>query len=149
MKPYTFKLLFLTVALAACLISCKKPAPNEWLKDNTTIVGVYPVIASFTLPTSQSATVAAGSTVRLDLRYWSDATINKINLNETIGTGSIQTVSSTPYQKAYSTISRTDSLILQYQVPAGVVSGTTIVMQADVINNNSLDATATVNLKIQ
>jgi hypothetical protein len=146
MKFNILKSLFVAGAITACFISCKKNDPDEWLKDNVTVVGKNPVIASFTIPAGQTAT--AGSTVKLDLRYWSEDAIDKINLNATIA-GTKTTVSTTPYQKAYSSVTRTDSLILQYPIPAGTASGTTITMEAQVVNKNSLTATSTVALKVQ
>lgn len=150
MKFNIFKLLFITGTVVAALSSCKKPDPNQWLKDNTTVIGYNPVIASFTTVPSGTTTAAAGSTVKLDLRYWSDGPIDKVNLNATVGTGGTkQTISTTPYQKAYSAVSRTDSLIMQYQVPAGTASGTAIVVEAQVVNKNALTVSSTISLKVQ
>jgi hypothetical protein len=152
MKIKLYKLLLASGVIAAVIAGCKKDDPNQFLKDNVTVVGYNPVIASFTtVPASTTATttVAAGATVKLDLRYWSDDAIDKVNLNATIGTAAKTTISTTPYQKAYSSVSRTDSLNLQYQVPAGTASGTTIVVEAQVINKNTLTAASTVNLKVQ
>lgn len=148
MKLKIFILLFITGALVTALAGCKKNAPNQWLLDNTTLIGYNPVIASFTtVPASTTAT--AGSTIKLDLRYWSQDVIDKVNLNATVGTNAKQTISTTPYQKAYSNVSRTDSLLLQYQVPAGTAPGTTIVVEAQVVNKNTLTISSTLNLKVQ
>jgi hypothetical protein len=82
--------------------------------------------------------VTSGTPVPLDLRYWSDDPIDKINLRATVGTGAQQLVSTTAYQKAYSSVSRTDSLILSYPVPAGLATGTAIVLEVEVVNKNTL-----------
>lgn len=152
MKFKIYKLLFVSIAFAVAIASCKKPDPNQFLKDNVTVVGYNPLIASFkivpvTVPATTTA--AAGSTVKLDLRYWSDDPIDKVNLNATVGAAAKQTISTTPYQRAYSAVSRTDSLNLTYQVPAGTATGTTIVVEAQVVNKNTLTATSTINLKVQ
>lgn len=149
MKFKIYQLLFIPVIVAVIAMGCKKVAPNQFLKDNVTIVGYNPVIASFTTTPAGTTTAVAGSTVKLDLRYWSDDPIDKINLNATVGSGGKANVSSTGYQKAYSTVSRTDSLNLQYQVPAGTAVGTIITVEAQVVNKNSLTATSTINLKVQ
>jgi len=150
MRSKIFKIFILSVAIAAIFCSCKKPKPNQWLLDNVTVVGHNPVIASFSVVAPQTTTVAAGSTVNLDLRYWSEDPIDKINLNATVGAaGTKQTVSTTTDQKAYSTVSRTDSLRIQYQVPTGLASGTTIALEAQIINKNTLTAATPLNLKIQ
>lgn len=139
-------LLFVSLALFS---ACKKDAPDQWLKDNIDIIGKVPVIAGFTVKPPQTTNVAAGSTVQLDLRYWSDEPIDKINLRSTVGTGAQQTVSTTAYQKAYSQVSRTDSLLLPYPVPAGLAVGTAIVMEVEVVNKNTLTKKTTLSLKVQ
>lgn len=149
MKFKIYKLLFITGVVAAALSGCKKPDPNQWLEDNTTVIGYNPVIATFTTVPANTTTAAAGSTVKLDLRYWSDSPIDKVNLNATVGTAAKQTITTTAYQKAYSTVSRTDSLLMQYQVPAGTATGTTIVVEAQVINKNTLTVASTISLKVQ
>lgn len=149
MKFKIYQLLFIPAILAVIAAGCKKDDPNQFLKDNVTVVGYNPVIASFTTSPAGTATAAAGSTVKLDLRYWSDDPIDKINLNATVGTAAKQTISTSADQKAYSTVSKTDSLNLQYQVPAGTAVGTTIIVEAQIVNKNTLTATSTISLKVQ
>ncbi|WP_316833945.1 hypothetical protein [Pedobacter nutrimenti] len=126
-----FSVMLLTTA-------CKKNAPDQWLQDNITVIGKVPVVASFTIQPPATANVTSGTPVPLDLRYWSDDPIDKINLRATVGTGGQQLVSTTAYQKAYSSISRTDSLILSYPVPSGLATGTAIVLEVEVVNKNTL-----------
>lgn len=147
MKLKRYKLLFFPIALAAIIAGCKKDDPNQFLKDNVNIVGYNPVIASFTAPGTQAQT--PGSTIKLDLRYWSDDPIDKINLNAKVGNGASTGVLSVPYQPAYSAVSKTDSLNLQYQIPTGTPTGTTIVLEAQVVNKNALTVSSTINLKVQ
>lgn len=135
--------------LAALFSACKKNAPDQFLKDNITIIGKVPVIATFTVVPPQTATVVSGSSVKLDLRYWSDDEINLINLRATVGAGTQALVSTTPYQKAYSTVTRTDSLLLSYPVPSGLTTGTSIAMEVEVVNKNALTKKLALTLKVQ
>lgn len=131
------------------LSACKKNAPDQWLQDNITIIGKVPTVAGFTVKPPQTTNVAAGSTVTLDVRYWSDDPIDKINLRATVGATAQQVVSTTAYQRAYSQVSRTDSLLLTYPVPVGLAVGTAIVMEVEVVNKNTLTKKLTLSLKVQ
>ncbi|MBE9600490.1 hypothetical protein [Pedobacter sp. MC2016-24] len=135
--------------LAALFSACKKNAPDQFLKDNITIIGKVPVIATFTVAPPQTTNVASGTPVKLDLRYWSDDEINLINLRATVGTGAQALVSTTPYKKAYSSVSRTDSLLLSYPVPSGLATGTSIAMEVEVVNKNTLTKKLVLTLKVQ
>ncbi|ATP58146.1 hypothetical protein CPT03_17580 [Pedobacter ginsengisoli] len=149
MKNKISKLFIAVFATVVLFSSCKKNDPDHWLKDNITIVGKVPVVAGFTVKPPQTTNVAAGASVQLDLRYWSDEQIDKINLRSTVGANAQALVSTTPYQKAYSTVSRTDSLLLGYQVPGDLAKGTSIVMEVEVVNKNTLTKKQTLTLKIQ
>ncbi|WP_256012346.1 hypothetical protein [Desertivirga xinjiangensis] len=146
MKSNIYLPLLLLCFLGA---SCEKNAPDEWLKDNIEIVGKLPVIASLSVVPPQTSRVPAGSSLQLDLRYWSDDPVDKINLYATVGTGARQAVSTSAYAKAYSAVSRTDSLLLPYQVPAGLASGTSIKLDVEVLNQNTLSRTSSVTLTVQ
>lgn len=149
MENIISKLLIAVFVMMIMFSSCKKNDPDQWLKDNITIIGKVPVVAGFTVKPPQTTNVAAGANVQLDLRYWSDEEIDKINLRSTVGTNAQALVSTTPYQKAYSTISRTDSLLLGYQVPDGLTKGTSVIMEVEVVNKNTLTKKSTLTLKIQ
>ncbi|PYF75605.1 hypothetical protein [Pedobacter nutrimenti] len=151
MKKNISKIIGGLFAVTLLISACKKNAPDQWLQDNITIIGKVPVIASFTLKSPATTTVPGGSPAVLDLRYWSDDPIDKINLRATVGSTAQQLVSTTPYQKAYSTVSRTDSLLIPYQVPTGLAAGTSIVLEVEVVNKNTLSkkGPSTVTLKVQ
>lgn len=149
MKNKISKLLITVFVTTVVLSSCKKNDPDQWLKDNITIIGKVPVVAGFTVKPPQTTNVMAGANVQLDLRYWSDEEIDKINLRSTVGANAQVLVSTTPYQKAYSSVSRTDSLLLGYQVPDGLVKGTSVIMEVEVVNKNTLVKKSTLTLKIQ
>jgi hypothetical protein len=138
MENRTFKILIALLAMTVFTTACKKEAPDQWLQDNITIIGKVPVIASFTVKPPQNTSVTPGSSLELDLRYWSDEPIDKINLTSTVGTGAPALVSTTAYKAAYSKVSRTDSLILPYVVPAGLAVGTKISVEVEVVNQNTL-----------
>lgn len=142
---------YTTGLFAAILLfsACKKNDADQWLKDNVTVIGKVPVVAAFTVKPPQTTTVAAGTSIQLDLRYWSDDPIDKINLRSAVGTGAQEIVSSTPYQKAYSQISRTDSLLLTYPVPSGLATGTSIAIEVEVVNKNTLTRKTVLTLKVQ
>ncbi|MNL10779.1 hypothetical protein D3C87_1315900 [compost metagenome] len=149
MKKKILTYAVLLFASAGLFSACEKNDADQWLKDNVDVIGKVPMIAGFTVKPPQTTNVAAGSTVQLDLRYWSDDPVDKISLRSTVGTGAQQTVSTTAYQKAYSQVSKTDSLLLAYPVPAGLAVGTAIVMEVEVVNKNTLTKKTTLSLKVQ
>ena len=149
MKKNILTYLSAVTAVVLLFSACKKDAPDQWLQDNIDIIGKVPVVASFGVKPPQTTNVASGSTVQLDLRYWSDDPIDKINLRATVGAAAQQPVSTTPYQKAYSAVSKTDSLLLSYPVPSGLTVGTAIALEVDVVNKNALTKKAILNLKVQ
>ncbi len=138
MENRTFKILIGLLVMTVFTTACKKEAPDQWLQDNITIIGKVPVIASFTVKPPASASVTPGSSLQLDLRYWSDEPIDKINLRAAVGAATSELVSTTPYQAAYSKVSRTDSLLIPYVVPTGLAVGTKISVEVEVVNKNTL-----------
>ncbi|MCO4294271.1 hypothetical protein NF867_15525 [Solitalea sp. MAHUQ-68] len=137
--------LFLIAVSSIALVSCEKDA-DQWLQDNVTVIGKYANIAKFSAP---SATAAAGSKIKLDLRYWSEDPIDKINLKDSIGTAAKKQVFTTAYSPAYSAITKTDSLIIEYTVPAGLAPKTVILLEAEVVNKNTLKNTSTFKVTVQ
>ncbi|WP_432714043.1 hypothetical protein [Pedobacter sp.] len=149
MKHTNFKIITALMAIALFASACKKNAPDQWLQDNITIIGKVPVIASFTVKAPNTISVTAGSPLQLDLRYWSDEPMDKINLRSAVGTGAQQLVSTTAYQKAYSTVSRTDSLLIPYTVPAGLATGSKISVEVEVVNKNTLTKKLALTLTVK
>ncbi|ADY52405.1 hypothetical protein Pedsa_1850 [Pseudopedobacter saltans DSM 12145] len=138
MKLFNLKYMLLILIGATFLQACEKDA-DQWLKDNVTVIGKVPVIAAFSVTPAQADNkVPTGQTIKLDLRYWSDEPIDKIELRSMVGTGgTYQLVETKPYQSAYSVKSKTDSLIFNYTVP-NVAVGTAINMEVTVVNKNTL-----------
>ena len=149
MENKSYKIIVALFAIVMFTSACKKNAPDQWLQDNITIIGKVPVIASFTVKAPQTANVTAGSALQFDLRYWSDEPIDKINLRSTVGTGTQALISTTAYQKAYSTVSRTDSLLVPFTVPAGVAVGTKIIVEVEVVNQNTLTKKLPITLTVK
>jgi hypothetical protein len=149
MKSKFCKLYILgaVICVGGLLASCEKEA-DQWLQDNFEVIGNIPAIASFNT-TPAVTEVVAGTTVKLDLRYWSKDPIDKINLNAKVGSEVKQTVSSTAYQAAYSKVSKTDSLILEYAVPAGLAKGVAIELEAEIINKTALKNASKLTVKIK
>lgn len=150
MKYHIFKNLGILVGLSLILLSsCKKNDPDQWLKDNVEVIGKIPVITSIAVVPPQTTSVQAGSVINLDLRYWSEDEIDQINFRDSVGSAAKKLFLNKPYQKAYSTVSRTDSLLAPYQVPAGLASNTKIIIEAEVVNKNSLKKASTLTLTVK
>lgn len=148
MKKYKLIIIVSLAFTTICFTACEKDA-DEWLKDNVTVIGKFPIITAFRInPTQANNNVTAGQNVKLDLRYWSQDPIDKIELRATVGTGTVQTISTTPYQSAYSNVSKTDSLILNYTVP-NVAANTPIAMQVVITNKNTLTRNTNLTLTVR
>jgi hypothetical protein len=130
---YTLTLAVMAFAFVAC-----DEDPTDDLKDIIKEdLGYVPKIARFTLITPATSTVPSGSNVSVDLRYWSEGTIENIQFFLIEGTTETK-IAEQPYAPAFSKITKTDSLIFTYQVPA-MASGTAFSIQARVINDGLED----------
>lgn len=87
--------------------------------------------------------------MNLDLRYWSEAEIEQVVFRDSVGTNAKRVFLTAPYQKAYSAVTRTDSLRTVYQVPAGLAASTKIIIEAEVQNKNGLKKSITTTLSVQ
>ena len=142
-KTYAFLLLALTAGLlGACDQDANEPL-KEIIKND---LGYLPVIASFTIvsPTPAAGTaptpVKPGAVCTFDLRYWSEGQIDQVQLQSRLGTtGAFSTVYAQEYTPAYSTITRSDSLRLNYTVPVDATAGTRIRVEARVTNVDLAD----------
>jgi hypothetical protein len=135
-RSIIYNKLWLALCAGTLLFSCEKES-DEWLRNNTRDGrGYFPVIAS--LGVASPANVLPGSEVILDLRYWSLDPVKEVSLFSQIGTGPEELVVTTPYMEAYSAITRTDSLMLRYTVPATVAPATKITLRVQVQNENEL-----------
>lgn len=130
---------------AAALVACEEE-PDQWLRDNTQEGrGYFPVIASAAVTAPALTAVKPGSEVTVDLRYWSRDPIQEVRLYARPGATAPETlVSTTPYAPAYSAVSRTDSVLLRYTVPADLVPAKgALRLRAEVVNENTLTRSGT------
>jgi hypothetical protein len=139
----------LFIVIASAFFACDEDPTddlNDIIKDD---LGYVPKIARFTLIAPATSTVPAGSNVSVDLRYWSEGTISNVQFFLVQGTTETK-ITEQPYAPAFSKITKTDSLIFTYQVPA-LASGTAFSIQARVINEGLEDypTKSAVALKIQ
>lgn len=118
----------LVLALGAC-----DEDPTDDLRDIIREdLGYVPKISQFRLLTPTSP-VPAQSNLTFDLRYWSEGNIEDVKFFQIVGTDTTQ-IGEVAYAPAYSNVTKTDSLIFNYQVPASLTSGTNFSIQARVAN---------------
>lgn len=149
---------FLLVVLAAGLLGACDQDANQPLKDIIKRdLGYLPVIASFTLVSPPPAAgtaptpVKPGTTCTFDLRYWSEGQIDRVQLSSRLGAaGTPGFLYDQAYAPAYSSTTRTDSLRVNYTVPADAAAGTRIRVEARVTNVDLADypRTAAVELLV-
>lgn len=127
--------IVLPLLLCACLLNACDQAADAGLKDIIkTDLGYLPVISAFTLASPTPSNVRKGTVCRFDLRYWSEGTIAKTTFSARSGTGTPVVFLDRNYTPAYSRVTRTDSLLVDYTVPAEAARGTRIRIEATVIN---------------
>ncbi len=155
MKKIKSYALLLFVLAAGLLGACDRDADQDLKDIIKQDLGYLPVIASFTLtsPTPAAGTaptpVKPGAVCTFDLRYWSEGQIDQVQLQSRLGTtGAFSTVYAQEYTPAYSTISRTDSLRLNYTIPADATAGTRIRVEARVTNVDLADYPRTAGLDL-
>lgn len=134
--------------------ACKKSV--DFIADNTTPAGAgyYPISSNtFTdIATKTAIPVStgyvAGQNLSWEIQYFSQSAIKELNLYETIGTGTRNKLKTYPYQAAYSKAKATDTLIINYQVPA-TTSGTSIKVETEILNENSLSLIRSFTYKVK
>lgn len=116
--------------------SCYKEP--DWVGDNTTTEGKhFPVIAGVTLVTAGDF-FQEGSTIQIDLDYWSLDDIATVKLYENVDGGGATEVSSTSHVSNFQEDSQTDEMILSYTIPTLPSDTVEIVLDVEVINVNGL-----------
>jgi hypothetical protein len=140
MKKLKLYILLCAAWAAFALTSCDEDpsdALREIIKED---LGYLPVIARFNLLTPPAGQVRAGVNCTFDLRFWSEGEIDRIEVWNRIGTtGEFERVNQLPYNPAFSSITRTDSLIVNYTVPANVDAGTSIRVEVRIANTGLAD----------
>jgi hypothetical protein len=140
MKEYMKNLivLFYTLIAVFAFSSCYKE--SAWLDENTTSEGKF--FPNVFFNTLDSATFSKGGSVRCNIEYWSKDKIKEVRFYNAIGTAAKTIVNTIPYTPAYSSFKKSDTLVYQYVVPVTAASGTSIVLDAEVVNENGLMRTS-------
>ncbi|MGF1638544.1 MAG: hypothetical protein ACFCUU_15815 [Cyclobacteriaceae bacterium] len=130
------------------LTSCDREPTEELESIIKEDLGYLPVISGFTLRSPAAAQVAPGSTLTLDLRFWTEDQVSEIELFAREGENEAVLVQTYPYQPAYSAISRTDSLLMSFQIPANAADSAVYVFDAVVTNENTLSRTRSLSVTV-
>lgn len=135
------KHLFVFLTFAVLITGCYQE--ENWLEDNwEKDENYYPNISNVSILAEQE-TYAEGDAVNLDLRFWSEGSVESIQLLHEYGGNNQEVYSEYAYSEAgYSEITKTDSIVVEYTVPQGS-SGSTISLEFEVANENGLSASNT------
>jgi hypothetical protein len=149
MKLINKKYPFILVSVICCLASCDEEptaALEDIIKED---LGYMPVIATFELISPDEPEVEPGMNASFDLRFWSEGDIDKIEYWMIEGEDETM-IGEQAYSPAYSMVSRTDSALFNFTVPASLQAGDTIAVQARVFNEGleEYPATASVTLTV-
>ena len=107
-------------------------------------LGYTPKITQFKLVTPTTSPVPAQSTITFDLRFFSEGEISGIKFYKIVGTDTAL-ISEQPYAPAYSKVTKTDSLMFNYSLPASLTSGTNFSVQARVAGTGRLETHPTIS----
>jgi len=136
MKNKIFSIIIMFAVLAV-FAACDEDADHELENIIKEKGGYFPVISSLSLEMPDEE-ANPGETLTLDLRYWSQGEMESIVLMEALDDGALSEVDRVDYQPAYSSVTRTDSLLLNYQVPSNLSDTTSVKLKVQVINLNEL-----------
>ena len=145
---------FISAIAVMCIVACKKPV--DVIGNNTvaTGTGYYPVSTNALqdvtgAPVANLGTVVFGGgySFKTELQFFSQDPVKEINLYNTIGSGARTKVTTFPYAPAYSNIKKLDTLLVPYTVPAGLAAATSIKLEYEILNQNSLNVIRTVTIK--
>lgn len=139
MKNIIKKYLVIAAISAGIFTACDIAATDPLMDIIKEDKGYIPVVAGWTLRTPAAAALTPGANAVFDLRYWSEGEIDKIRFFVKIGDAENQMVSEQDYSPAYSNVSKTDSLLINYTLPATVAVGTPVIFRAEVTNRNLPD----------
>lgn len=136
MKDIKIKYSFLAVLFSSIMLSSCFEEDN-FLDDNLTLTGNhFPVIASFSVDTKSVYVINEVVTDAI-LSYWTEGSIKQINVYNTIGSGTKDIVSTTPYSANFIDSLRTDVFVFDYDIP-NVEPRTSIKIEVEVENVNGL-----------
>jgi hypothetical protein len=151
MKNITY--FFILISMAAVIASCKKPI-DFVVNGSTRSGGQLPVSSNTLVDMLDNVAIsgrkyAAGTTFKTEIQFYSVDAVQEINLYETIGAGTRNKVADYPYVPAYSPIKKLDTLLVPYTVGAALASGTSIKLEYEILNVNTLNLVrpATITVK--
>lgn len=134
MKKIFSLIAFFLLAFGFALTSCDKDPTEDLEEIIKTDLGYVPKISTFRLVNPANVTtVAPGANITFDLRFFSEGKIRDIQFYMIMGAQETK-IGESAYSPAYSKITRTDSLLFNYQVPANLAAGITFTIQARVAN---------------
>ena len=146
MKNKIFSIIIMFAVLAV-FAACDEDADHELENIIKEKGGYFPVISSLSLEMPDEE-ANPGETLTLDLRYWSQGEMESIVLMEALDDGALSEVDRVDYQPAYSSVTRTDSLLLNYQVPSNLSDTTAVKLKVQVINANELTKADSVSFNV-
>ena len=148
-------LIMAFVAVLFTFIACENQ--KDFIADNTTPTGVgyrpvstnpLRIVTATPVRDLNNATLAAGTTFQTELQFFSESPIKEISFYSTVGTGAKTKVATYPYKAAFSQIKRMDTLLVPYTVPTAV-SGTSIKLDYELVNENALTLVRPATIKVQ
>ena len=109
----------------------------------------YPTIANIRTLEDQGFTVdfSPGGNVALEMQYWSIDPIDVVNFYDIIDSDT-SLLSSNPYQPAFSRRAGTDTVVLNYTMPA-LPADTEITLLFEVVNENTLSYTRIFDITVE
>lgn len=148
------KIFMLSIVAACFLAACEKS--KDFVEDNTVPTGTgsrpvssNPFRIAGTTTTLDGAKLASGSTFSTELQFFSESKVKEINFYSTVGAAAKNKETTFPYQPAFSKFKGCDTLLIPYTVPAGLTSNTSIKLEYEIINENTLSLTRTATIKVQ
>ncbi|MFB9863322.1 hypothetical protein [Rufibacter immobilis] len=133
MKKIINLFLLPLLAIAFTFSSCDEDPTDDLKEIIKEDLGYVPKIATFRLVTPAATAVQPGTDLSMDLRFWSEGQIKDVQFYMVMGTQETK-IGESPYKPAYSKVTRTDSLLFNYKVPANIARGSAFTIQARVAN---------------
>lgn len=155
MKPDNKPLLYvLTFMLCACIFACAKN--EDFIQESITETGVgyYPLSANTLVDMASNTNInnavyASGVTFKTEIQFISQSPVKEINVYGTAGSAARTKQATYPYVAAHSAIKGTDTLLVPYTVPAGLAAGTSIKLEYEILNQNSLSIIRAATIKVK
>lgn len=146
------KFFLYAIVAAALAVACKKTQDINRDYAIPTGKGSYPVSTNTLIDLSTNrnlgtVNLAGGYTFNTELQYFSQEPIKEINFYSTVGSGTRTKISTIPYAPAYSNLKKLDTLLIPYTIPTGQAAGTSIKLEYEIVNQNTLNLVRAVTVK--